>query len=240
MASGIAGCATSSETAESDSLTQHVGVYPPPPPGLARLRVGVPAFELASSELRGLDTVAADELTTLALQTGRMRVIERVQLNQLLKEQNLAGVVRPDELARKGGVRGVDYLFLGKVTNLRVKAERASRGLGVAKLPIPGAGSLGGFDLEKKSSRIQVDCGVDLRLTDPSSGEIVAAHFGEYKRSDSIGAFGIEILGASASADADIRMDEDNKGKILRLALDDAIRKMLPDIDRAFQERSAR
>jgi hypothetical protein len=42
----------------------------------------------------------------------------------------------------------------------------------------------------------------------------------------------LDILGASAEADADIQLNEDNKGKILRLALDDAVKKSLPQIDK--------
>lgn len=49
----------------------------------------------------------------------------------------------------------------------------------------------------------------------------------------------MDILGASASANADLKIDKDNKGKILRLALDECIRKMLPDIDSGLAKVSA-
>jgi hypothetical protein len=42
---------------------------------------------------------------------------------------------------------------------------------------------------------------------------------------------GVTILGANADANADIQLSEDDKGKLLRLALDDAVRKSLPKID---------
>jgi membrane protease subunit (stomatin/prohibitin family) len=50
-------------------------------------------------------------------------------------------------------------------------------------------------------------------------------------RIDTIGTFGVEILGASATAGAELKISDDDKGKVLRLALDEALRKMLPKID---------
>ncbi|MBN1443226.1 MAG: zinc-ribbon domain-containing protein [Planctomycetes bacterium] len=236
FAATIPGCATSSETVEPDTLTQYVGVYPPPPRGLAPVRLGVPNFKIiGEGGSRSLEEFAGAQLGTMAYQTKRFDVIERDQLEQLLDEQGLEGIVRSDELARAGQVRGVDYLMYGKVTNLRVKAERASRGFGFGSVPLVG---IGGFDYKKKDTKVVAECGVDLRMVDPTTGKMDAAHFGEFKRIDSVGAFGIEILGVGAEADAELEITEDDKGKLLRLALDEAVRKMLPDIDRALEERA--
>lgn len=227
------GCVTSQESAARDTLTKDVGVYPSPPPGIARPKVGVPPFGVTDQRLQGanLESLAADQLSTLALRTGRFQVIERTQLQKLLDEQNMEGIVRGGEMAKPGLVRGVDYLFIGKVTNLRVKAEKSGRSFGLGSLPIPYAGYAGLFDYKNRNSTITAECGVDIRLVDPTTGEVFEAEFSEYKRTDTIGAIGIEILGASAEADADLQIDEDNKGKILRLALDDAMKKMLPRLD---------
>jgi curli biogenesis system outer membrane secretion channel CsgG len=222
------GCASSSSTAAPDEMTRHVGVYPAPPPGLVKARLGVPDFKIIEGGSRKLEEFAAAQLATMAFQSKRFTVIERDQLDQLLKEQSLEGIVKQEEMAKAGQVRGVDYLLYGKVTNLRVKAEKTSRGLGIAQLPVVG---IGGFDYKKKDTTVVAECGVDLKMTDPTSGEQVAGHFGEYNRTDTVGAFGIEILGAGADADADLQITEDDKGKILRLALDECFRKMLDDID---------
>lgn len=232
------GCATTGESAEADSLTAHVGMYPPPPPSLQMVRVGVPPFQdvrkgqKARASMQNLGAIAADQLTTLAVNTGRFDVIERAQLEQLLKEQGLEGIVDPREMARAGKVRGVDYLILGKVTNFRVQAAKSRTGLGIAQLGLGKLGGVGAFDLKKSNSRITVECGVDLRLVDPSTGSTLAAQFGEYKKTNTLSAFGIQILGINATADGQLRVDEDNQGKILRLALDHALRRMLPMIDR--------
>ena len=148
-------------------------------------------------------------------------------MQQLLNEQGMKGIVRQDELADKGRVRGVDYLFVGKVTNFRVKEVEATTGAGLARL----GGIIGGVDVEKSQKHIQVDCGVDLRLVDPEDGSLLSASFGEYKRTDSVSALGVEILGTGVRSEGDLRLDKSNRGKILRLALDEALRRMLPDID---------
>ncbi len=239
LAPGLSGCATSSESASKQQLTANVGRYDAPPAGITPPRTGVPPFESAGKGSgKELNEVAADQLTTLAVNCERFDVIERAQLEQLLKEQGLEGIVKPEEIAQSGKVRGVDYLLLGKVSNLRVKAQQAKRGFGLGDLRLPGGGSLGGFDFKRKDSVITAECGVDIRLVEATSGKVAAAQHSDYTRTDSIGAFGVEILGASAEADADLKLDEDNKGLILRLALDDALRSMLPKVDKVLLARA--
>lgn len=228
----LTGCASSSETAGPDNaLTAHIGNYPPGPAGVAKPRVGVPPFKVTTaggfSGGVDLNDLAADQANTLLYKTGRFSLIERTQLQKLIDEQNLEGIVKAGELAKPGKVRGVDYLLIGRVTNLRVKQEQNSRGFGLAQV----GGIIGGLDVKKKDTKITTDCGVDIRLVDPTTGEVMVAENSEYKRTDSAGAMGVAILGVNAQADASIQMSEDDKGKILRLALDDAIRKALPDID---------
>ena len=63
------GCATTSESAEANKLAENVGIYPPPPPNLIPVRVGVPKFldarpkEKAKASVEGLAALAADQLT---------------------------------------------------------------------------------------------------------------------------------------------------------------------------------
>ena len=51
---------------------------------------------------------------------------------------------------------------------------------------------------------------------------------------------GVAVLGGSAGTDANLQIDEDSKGKILRLALDDGMRKMLPQVDKVLLARGER
>lgn len=236
----LAACASSKESASQDTLTENVGKYPAAPQGVNKPRVGVPPFDVKAEGSFGggqkVDDLAADEMSTLLDQTDRFKVIERTQLKKLLDEQNMEGIVRPGELAKPGQVHGVDYLLLGKVTNLRVKTERKSTGFGLAKI----SSIAGGADVKKKDVTITTECGVDIRLVDPTTGETLTSNFSEYKRTDNAKAMGVDILGANASSDADIQISEDDKGKILRLALDDAVRKSLPKIDKFLKNQPAK
>lgn len=237
---GALGCTSSSESAKRDDLTAHVGKYDPPPTGLVRVKVGVPQFNVDTSKVppdlfkkEEVSKDAADILTTLADNSDRFEVIERAQLNQLLKEQGLEGVVDPEELAQPGRVKGVNYLYIGKVTNMRVKAEKTASSFDLGSF-LPGAGI---FDYNNAKSTVTVECGVDIRLVDPTAGTVLSSAFGEYKRTDSIGATGIRILGVGGQSSADMQIDEDSRGKLLRLALDDAVRKMLPKTDKRLMEK---
>jgi curli biogenesis system outer membrane secretion channel CsgG len=231
VALSAGGCTSSSESAKRDTLTADVGHYPPPPGGITKPRVGVPAFKVqgqGSFSGHDVDDLAADQMTTLLDQTERFDVIERAQLSKLLDEQNLEGIVKPGELAKPGQVRGVDYLLIGRVTNLRVKQESHDTGFGLAQL----GNIAGGADVKHKDVSIKTECGVDIRLVDPTTGVVMVSNFSEFNRTDSASALGVDILGASANADASMNISEDDKGKILRLALDDAVKKSLPKIDK--------
>ncbi len=223
-------CASTSDSAGSDNLTAHVGQYSPPPMNVARPTVGIPAFSVTGKAAkREMNEVAADQISTLLVRSQRFSVIERSQLDRLIEEQNLSGIVKDGELAASGEISGVDYLLIGKVSNLRTKVSKTSRGFGLAK--VGGMLGVGAADYEKESVEISTDCGVDLRLVSPVTGQVIVANFSEYKRTDSAEAIGVEILGVDANASAELTISDDDYGKILRLALDDAVRKMLPDVD---------
>jgi curli biogenesis system outer membrane secretion channel CsgG len=235
-------CATHGESAGRDALTVNVGVYPPAPAGMQRPRVGVPQFLVTTqshyfSNATDPNALAADQMTTLLSLSDRFEVVERGQLEQLLKEQDLEGIVKPGELARPGQVHGIDLLLVGKVTNLRVKSERSGSTFGTGGL-LSGFMPGGDVGVAKSNVMISSECGVDIRLVDPTSGQIAVANFSEFKRVDSADAIGLGLGGAKASSSAEIEITEDDKGKILRLALDDALRKTLPKIDQMLAART--
>ena len=241
------GCESSKEEAKPDTMTEHVAVYSDPPVGLNQKTAGVPPFldarpkEKAKADVENLGALAADQLYTLLLKADRFQMIERSQLDQLLREQELEGIVDPNELAKPGKVRGVKYLVIGKITNYRVKTVKSKSGFGLAQV----GDVIGGVDIKSDKTEISVECGVDVRIVDSTTGVGIAADFGEYKRTDTMKALGVDVLGANATAEGDVKLNADNQGKILRLALDQAVRRMLPDLDRKLlriqtQEAAAR
>jgi curli biogenesis system outer membrane secretion channel CsgG/ribosomal protein S27AE len=239
------GCASRGESASRDKLTSNVGKYEAAPQtGGEKPRVGVPPFKVQTAggirNTNNLPNLAADQMTTLLDQTSRFNVIERAQVEQLLDEQNLEGIVRPDQMAKAGQVLGVDYLLIGKVTNFRVKQDRTNSGVNLGGIGgMVGGGKFGagnsGFDTSKQI--ITTECGVDIRLVDPTTGRIAASQSGEFKRTDSAGALGVSVLGVGAKSGAEVTIEEDDAGKILRLAFDDALRKMLPKVDQELANR---
>lgn len=237
-----ASCSSTSESAEVQPLAANIGVYSPPPPGLTLPRVGIPAMEVGSDASAGMENIAADQLATLLVRTDRFDVIERSQLQKLLDEQGLEGTVVAEEASAKGRIRGVDYLLLGKVTNLRVKETRTNNKSGFGNIVNIAtenvSGGIGGLDIDSSKVEIKVECGVDLRLVDPTTGSTIEANFSEYTRTDKASSMGVQVLGVGAKGDADIQMSDDDRGLILRLALDDAVRKMLPRIDRKLMQRT--
>jgi curli biogenesis system outer membrane secretion channel CsgG len=231
------GCASSSESAAADTLTANVGKYDAAPKGIAKPRIGVPPFDVNAGQgfsggsKKELNDMAADLATTLFHESDRFDVIERAQLPQLVKEQSLEGIVKPDELAKSAQVSGIDYIVLGKITNLSVKKENKSRGFGLAQV----GSFLGGADVKKTDIVITSEAGVVIRLVNPTTGQTIVSKSSTFKKTDTAGAMGVDILGASAEADANIDISEDDKGKIMQLALDDAIRKSMPDIDKKLK-----
>lgn len=246
----LTGCASTGESASIDTLTADVGRYPAPPSAVVRPRLGVPPLTVSGQrggafgfDINASDQLAqnaADQLTTLWMKSRRFKMIERAQLGQLLSEQDLEGIVRPDQLAAVNEVQGVDLLCLGKVTNFEIRVDRTRSGvkLGGSSSRLneklfgkrdPLDGFRGGFD--KKNSTIIINCGVDLRLVNPSTGSIEVADTIDINRELKADSLGIDLDLFETRADADIQITESDAGKILRLALDQAIAKMLPDVD---------
>jgi curli biogenesis system outer membrane secretion channel CsgG/ribosomal protein S27AE len=245
------GCAGTKDTASADKLTQNVGRYSPPPSinDEDKPKVGVPSFQMNavpgqfSGNKTQLAQNAADQMTTLLVETGRFNVVERAQIEQLLKEQDMEGIVRPDQAAKAGQVLGTDYLLLGKVTNFRVKQSQTKSGVDVGGIGgMVGGGRFGagstGFD--KKNQQITTEIGVDIRLVDSTTGAITIAKASEFNRTDSADAMGVSVFGMGGHSDAQITIEEDDAGRLLRLAFDKAVREMLPEIDRKILSKSGR
>jgi len=241
------GCSSSGESAQADTVTKNVGRYSAPPPDIIKRRVGVPQFSVKGQGFGGnphdLDELAADQMSSLLHQSRRFDVIERAQLEQLLKEQDMEGIVRPDQAAKAGQVLGTDYVLLGKVTNFRVKQSQTKSGVDVGGIGgMVGGGRFGagstGFD--KKNQQITTEIGVDIRLVDSTTGQITIAKQSEFNRTDSAGALGISVFGVGGSSDAQVTIEEDDAGRLLRLAFDKAVREMLPEVDRKILSKGAR
>jgi len=223
----LAGCGTSSEEKVTRDKMPDVGNYPPPPAGATtRLRAGVVEFQ-DKSGARVADA-AGEQLETLAVSSKRFNLIDRMAMKTLIKEQSLEGIVDPSELAKSGKIRGVDYMFIGSVTNFALKTEKTANHGGIFDRVVPGAAPL---KIDTSKTIITTDIGVDVKLVNTTTGEIVSKQFGEVKKEMSASAWGVRVLGIGGDAKNNVQVDKDSQGKLMRYAVDEALRKMLPDID---------
>ncbi|HEX3044422.1 MAG TPA: CsgG/HfaB family protein [Bacillota bacterium] len=110
----------------------------------------------------------SDELITELLKTKKFRLIEREQINKILEEQDFGKSERVDtsSAAKIGKVLGVQFLVMGRVTEFSLKSSEFG-GLSLSK----------GIGLGVKNTTAKV--GIDARLVDTSSAEIIASVTGK-------------------------------------------------------------
>jgi curli biogenesis system outer membrane secretion channel CsgG len=233
----LAGCGTSTkEEYRRDSMPE-IGNYPPKPTTWTKVRVGVNKFmdktNNRASHSRPVGEQAGEQFETLVVRADRFNAVDRLQMENILKEQGLEGVVDPAELAKPGRIRGVEYLFLGAITNFRIKINKTRTGGGIFDAVIKPIAPL---DIDTSKTEIETQVGVDIKMVNTTTGEIVAKDFGEVTRIDTASAWGVRVLGIGGSAKNELKIDEDAQGKILRWALDESFKKMLPMIDNKFSQ----
>lgn len=131
----------------------------------AKIRIAVSNFENNSTWSwwgDNLGRAAADELATQLVQTGKFTVIERAQLDAILREQNLgaSGAVTSATAAKVGKLLGVQLLLTGSITAFSIK--RTSIGLR----------GIGGSYSNAESK-------VDARLVNTDTGEVMIVAVGQ-------------------------------------------------------------
>jgi hypothetical protein len=119
------------------------------------------------------------------------------------------------------------------VTSFRVKADKTESSIEAGGLTSLLGGRLAGgpSGYNQKKTNLKTQLGVDLRIVEPTTGKLLVSKFSEFDRTDSAESLGISILGFGTQNDAEIQVTEDDAGRVLRLAFDDAIKKMLPELD---------
>jgi curli biogenesis system outer membrane secretion channel CsgG len=125
---------------------------------------------------------AQDVFVTELVKSGKFRVVEREQLEALMREKNLtlSGDVDPSTAVRVGKLLGVNYLLTGAVTEYGV-TDKGAHGSGIRRLP--------GFSAGKRN----FVAAMNARLIDTSTGEVVWADEASQTESSvkvSVGGFG--------------------------------------------------
>jgi curli biogenesis system outer membrane secretion channel CsgG len=241
LAAGLlAGCGASNKETYTRGDTSELAGFSPPPAGFKKVRAAIMPFKQkmnpAAWWARPVGEQAGEQFETLVSQSDRFQLIERLQLDNLMREQNLQGVVDADELAQKGRIRGVDYLFLGAITEFSIETTRQRFDSGAFDRVL---GGLAPVDVDTAKTMIKTVVGVDIKLVNATTGEILVKDFDRVVKEQTAKAWGVRVFGIGGNAKNELRVDADGQGRILRFALDQSYRKLLPAIDAKFSREQA-
>ena len=133
-------------------------------------------------------------LETAVIKTGKMDVMERRLLDQLLAEQGLTEIGLTTSESGFGNLTGVDYYVYGTITRF------GARESGFALDSQSGGGGI-------SRSRIETEMGVDLKVTDVETGHIVVADSvsSSVRRGGGLSIAGFRKTNASSDPFADVQ-----------------------------------
>jgi len=101
----------------------------------ANVRLAVSEFQdLTNARIRGLGASFSEQLTSALAKTRRFEVIERSQLDNILREQHFSnmGLVDPATAAEIGKIIGLNYMVIGNITDLSAETNSV-------RIPLQGA-----------------------------------------------------------------------------------------------------
>ncbi len=181
--------------------------------GQVKKRIAVARFDDGAG-YHGCGTGVADMLATALVKSGKFLVVERKDLDKMIKEQQLglSGVVTEQTAAKVGRVLGVDLMVVGSVSEL-----------GTKKRDIGGGISIFDAGVSSKTAR----AAVDIRLVNTTTGEIVAAETEEGTESTlGVGVRYDDINFSDMSA-----WDDTDLGKAAREAVNNCVELITDNMD---------
>jgi curli biogenesis system outer membrane secretion channel CsgG len=192
----LAGCAKAPEAQGPQGATALAGpVITPAYDGLKK-RLAVVRFEnkvmtpLPDASWQIGDGLA-EMLTSELFKTGRFIMVERSALADIVREQEMGqtGLVRKETVTKVGELLGAQLLVAGAVTTFEAGASGGGAGLGIA-----------GYSVALKNRNAQV--GVDIRLVDAATGQILKS-FNADGKAKSLGVgFAGNVQGITFGSDA--------------------------------------
>ena len=155
----------------------------------------------------------AAQLVTSLINTGRLVVVERAILSKMLIEQELGQSRLSSEFTQTpaGQLLGVDYMIVGEVTEFEERQMGGGGGLAVMK----------GFGPKISGEAVAAHVGMDLRVIDTRTGEILHSHRSQGRAWEK--AFGTKIDYKVIDFGGDV-FHKTPLGKATRRAIEDAVR----------------
>jgi curli biogenesis system outer membrane secretion channel CsgG len=165
---------------------------------------------------KGVGEGMSDMLTTELVKSGEYTVIERSELDKILAEQALgaSGAVTAQTAAEIGKLLGVELAVMGSVTEFGYTEDKKG-------------GRLGGIGVGVSNQSAIV--GVDVRLVNTSTGEILAADNVRREKASK----GISVDTRTFDFSDQKKFDESLVGKAAREAVEDItslVNKQMPNI----------
>lgn len=223
----LAGCAGSQKQSVTEAFYDKPGNYPPAPLNEARARVGLPApvTEVSAGAAAGdqLESDAADQLLWVADHCGRFNLIERERLGELMSQQGLNGMLVNGRLVHPAALHGVRYLLLCHIRGLSIRGGEQPTTVSVAN-----AERL--LHISKPTPRITTIAVVEMRLVDPGTGAIAAQGEDHFNRVCSAEAMELSFPSADSQW-GELHLNDEQMEHVLRIVLDDCMRKFLPQVD---------
>jgi curli biogenesis system outer membrane secretion channel CsgG len=182
--------------------------------------IGIKAFENPPNYYNStIGNGLSDLFTTELMKTNKYRIVEREALGDLANEVDLGKSAYGDKATAtpKGRFKGLEYLFIAKVTNFGEKEKKA----GAAGI---GGRVFGGVGGRKSEAYVRLD----FRIVDATTREVIYAGSGEGEdKTTGIsvdgGAFG---RGAGAVDFSDRSFLDSMVGRATMKAINDVIKKM--------------
>jgi curli biogenesis system outer membrane secretion channel CsgG len=185
--------------------------------------------------LDALGEAAADHMALLLNRSGRFTAVSGRRLREMLRRQNLDDLFKAGALVRPAKIDGVDYVLVGGVTDLHVgkAVENNTSPVGKVKRLFQRAS-------QDRKVVITASCGVGIQLVDPRTGDVMLGNNSEFKRTAYAADLGLDVLKVGADARGEPVVSDSDREQVIRLALDDALRKSLPKIDRFLANQQRR
>lgn len=201
------------------------GAESPAPGATTKVRVAVARFgatDRFAQVYGGWDIgggLAAQVVTEL-INGGKVIVVERAILSQILREQELgvSKLVTKETAAQVGQLLGVDYLIVGEVTEFEQKQVGGGARAGLLRWFLPKAST------EFSAAHVAVD----LRVIDTSTGEILHSHRAEGRAWEKAVAIDLNLPTLTFGGDA---FHKTPLGKATRQTIDNALTFLLGVVD---------
>ena len=173
------------------------------------------------------------ELMTTAMMdegTGKIRLIERKQLEAILGEQKLgaSGLVDEATAVSMGKLKGVKYMITGKVTRFAYKKSGFATGWGVSQALGKIAPSIAGVAGDVHVSKASFTGRLDVRLIDVQTGEVLATASDEGTVKDT----SVKVAGTGS----DVQYDQELVNKIFEPVVKTISAKLIKKLTRVLDE----